>query len=570
MEEGTLSRWSLSLAAALLFFYVGVVGINDVALLAGGTLLGWSVPAGLLLALATYSFVSLRRATAQHPSGAATAQAAAWRLRRWLLGLLVLALVLGLSAWLANSFFDLSWDGRDYQQRAIAALAQGWNPVYQERLPTNIYYNAELNAYPKAQWIAAAATYRLTGEIETGKAFNLLLMASVFFASFAFFTDFPQVRGWQGGLLSLALAANPVSLNQSLNYYVDGQVSSAFLLVLLLLLLSARHADALVLGALGCAVVLGLNLKFTGSAYVGLLCVAFVLVLWIRRRSLKPLKGLVVTLVASAVVGLFFFGFDPYVTNTLRYGHPLYPLYGNSPFNQQYLVGSQMPAAFQARADVDKLFLAITLPPQNDSAALHGTSALIPPLDEQTLAAYGSPDVRIAGWGPLFGLLLVIGAASWLALLITNWRLGLATLGLDLMVVFVSLPNSELWWARYTPQLWLLPLAVAAAYLFTRHPAGRAWGTMITMVALANLVLVAMPYVAINWEHTTTMRTTLEELGHTGQEVLIYYQPFEGTAIKLQQYGVNYRMVASPRALPCPQTLAPGVYYSPLPCPAPG
>lgn len=570
MEEGTLSRWSLSLAATLLFFYVGIVAINDVALFAGGTLLSWSVPLALLLALVVYSLVSLRRAPAQHPSGAAPTQETPWRLSRWLLGLLVLALVLGLSVWLANSFFDLSWDGRDYQQRAIAALAQGWNPVYQERLPTNIYYNAELNAYPKAQWIAAAATYRLTGEIETGKAFNLLLMAAVFFASFAFFADFPRVRGWQAALLSLALAANPVSLNQSLNYYVDGQVSSAFLLVLLLLLLSARHPDALTLGALGCAVVLGLNLKFTGSAYVGLLCVAFVLVLWIRRHSLKPLKGLVITLTASAVVGLFFFGFDPYVTNTLRYGHPLYPLYGNSPFNQEYLVGSQMPADFQARSAVDKLFFAITLPPQNDSAALHGGPALVPPLDEHTLAAYGSPDVRIAGWGPLFGLLLVIGAASWLGLLIANWRLGLAVLGLDLLVVLVSLPNSELWWARYTPQLWLLPLAVAAALLFTRRPASRAWGTLVTLVALANLALIATPYVTINWEHTASMRATLEELGRTGQEVLVYYQPFEGTAIKLQQYGVNYRTVASPRALPCPQTLAPGVYYSPLPCPAPG
>jgi amino acid transporter len=34
--------------------------------------------------------------------------------------------------------YDLSYDGQDYQQSAIIALADNWNPIYQKAMPIHI------------------------------------------------------------------------------------------------------------------------------------------------------------------------------------------------------------------------------------------------------------------------------------------------------------------------------------------------------------------------------------------------------------------------------------------------
>jgi hypothetical protein len=88
----------------------------------------------------------------------------------------------------------------------------GWNPIYAELQPLDVYDNVWLNHYPKEPWIAAASVARLTGDIEAGKAFNHLLAAAVFLIALSYLLPKMQLKYWQAGLLALFLAANPVSM----------------------------------------------------------------------------------------------------------------------------------------------------------------------------------------------------------------------------------------------------------------------------------------------------------------------------------------------------------------------
>jgi hypothetical protein len=96
--------------------------------------------------------------------------------------------------------------------------------------PVDTYYNQWLDHYPKAPWIFGAVIYNLTGNIETGKVMHFMLMLAVFLSTYSFISSIP-LHPWLCLLISGLLAVNPVSLSQSLSYYIDGLVSSLFILL---------------------------------------------------------------------------------------------------------------------------------------------------------------------------------------------------------------------------------------------------------------------------------------------------------------------------------------------------
>ncbi len=81
--------------------------------------------------------------------------------RRWFVICLLIVLFSSILVGLvAGYYFDLSWDGRDYQQRAVFKLASGWNPVYTVLQPDDIYKNAWLNHFPKGLCLACCVVRR--------------------------------------------------------------------------------------------------------------------------------------------------------------------------------------------------------------------------------------------------------------------------------------------------------------------------------------------------------------------------------------------------------------------------
>nr|NJM03088.1 hypothetical protein [Desulfobacula sp.] len=98
--------------------------------------------------------------------------------KRVVLEAVYLALFL-ISVAVSSQFYDTTYDGRAYHQEAIIGLAEGYyNPYYRQLDENEELHALWINHYPKAMEIVSSAVYAFTGDIETGKAFNLLFMIS--------------------------------------------------------------------------------------------------------------------------------------------------------------------------------------------------------------------------------------------------------------------------------------------------------------------------------------------------------------------------------------------------------
>ena len=124
--------------------------------------------------------------------------------------LLALAIILAATGFSAF-YFDLSWDGQQYHQAAIYALAQDWNALAQPLRDFEHSQGTQLwvRHYPKGPWYFAAAIFDATGYVEWGKSINLLALAASLLAVFAAALDAGLTRP-RATLLAHVLALNPV------------------------------------------------------------------------------------------------------------------------------------------------------------------------------------------------------------------------------------------------------------------------------------------------------------------------------------------------------------------------
>jgi hypothetical protein len=551
-KRGTLRRGSFLIGSTFIVFYAVLLIIQSLSLILQigrrneGTLLA------VIFAVIYFGWTGLR----------------VYRLERpWFVICLLVVLISGILAGLvAVYYFDLSWDGRDYQQLAVYKLTNGWNPVYTALQPDDIYKNAWLNHYPKGSWLAASSLAMIFKDIEIGKIFNLFLILAVFFIALSFFLTISQFSKGKAVLLSFFLAVNPVSVSQSLSYYTDGQVSSMLILLILLMLLCLKNSDLGCLITLAAAVIIGLNIKFTGTAYIALLLVLFSIVGWYLMRGMRSLLPQWAAILVGIFIGVLVVGYNPYVTNTLHYKQPFYPIYGSNTLNKEFILRNQMPPDFEDMSWMGKLFHSVFSPSQNIIGKEAGSLKFPLSVERSEIIAFARPDVRISGWGPLFGALVILSMVS-LAILAFVSRKVASSAGILVGMVFASsLLNSEAWWARYTPQLWLIPVIMLGALWFVKDKRTMILGNVLALLMFANIFLVSGAYFGWNTLKSRELRVTLANLQQSGEKVMLYYGPLEAVGWQMVKYGIPYQRVEQREDLPCPIELEVNVFYSPMDC----
>lgn len=411
-------------------------------------------------------------------------------------GIVALALIL------ASFLLDTSYDGLTYHKSAIGALKNGWNPYVEsvddwataQPLRNGLsHYGLWVDHYPRGTWCIGANFYAVTGSIESGKAFNLLSMSALFFL----LSDFLHRRGlknWQSWLIALLAAVNPISLAQFLTYYNDAFLMMALLIMVVLLtdLFYDMRRETFVL--LFAALVLATNVKFTGLAYAFVFCFAYLvlLILW-RTQRRKKLRGL---LLAGAVImvgtlALLVVG-GPYLSNLQEHGHPLYPLMGEGSIA---IISDSEPASFNGMPTVMKNFYSLFSYSENlVEYTIADPQLRIPftlaPNELQTLDV---PDLRIGGFGPFFGPILIIAVLIIVIFLFRysrkNKRVFFILLLNGAVIVGLMLMITESWWARYSGYLYGAVL-VALTLLF--RYANRPKRKLLTITALLFAALVTM------------------------------------------------------------------------------
>jgi hypothetical protein len=477
---------------------------------------------------------------------------------------------------ISRSFFDLSYDGQDYHQEAIIQISQGWNPFYEQLTSAQSNdMHRWLNHYSKGVWVYATMIFKVTKDIESGKLFHFWLMVAALFVTLSFLLRFQISSRYLAVFISFLVAFNPVSIYQSLSFYLDGQLMSLMIILIGVLGFIYREPKGIHYFFLVMVISILVNVKLTAGIYSGLILIGYLGMLWVRAKFEQFRKTLIYTFFAF-LLGFVLFGYNPYVTNTLRMGNPFYPALGTDRADYTY---PQFPANFIGKDSVSLLFYSIFSKSDN----VRGTGKMaylkIPFIvSKDELGAFTDTNAKQGGFGPLFGgaillsLSIIIGillilysrsqktgpernnlggeenAAAGASLL--HIYLGLFILALVLATCVIN-PASSL--ARFIPQMWLFPVITVLLAYSLKNRGLRILGHLILLVLVFNNVLIGYSYYSYNLKITRLYNQRLERMAALSQEepLHFYFGHFRSSnTLRFDRFGIVYSVVEKKEECP--------------------
>ncbi|OXM82841.1 hypothetical protein [Paenibacillus rigui] len=440
---------------------------------------------------------------------------------------------------ISSYFYDVSYDGQAYHQEAIIQLAEGWNPVYDAPLSMPTGNSIWVNHYAKAAELASASIFMATGVLEAGKAINLLLILASGLLSLSALLALRPHQQLQGWVVALLLALNPVSVYQAFSFYVDGLLASLLLCLAAIGCLIYVQASRMLLLIYTLTMMMMMNIKFTAIAYAGLLTIGLLIVLYMSEQF-GLLKRVFRIAAIGGIAGVLLVGYNPYVTNTVRDGHPLYPLAGDEAID---VVKNFIPRNLERMNRFEQAGASYFAKTVGNSSEKRPTEFKWPfTFTDRELAVYGEPDVAVSGFGPLFSGILLLS----LAVLVLAFRrrsgLTLAALGIIVLLAASAFVNPAAWWARYVPQLWFVPLiCVWLALSLKGHRVLNAAGWTLALVIMVNTLLVGGTYTQKQLALTQELKAQLAELQAAGQPVKAEFTYSWSNQERLKSLGIAFK-----------------------------
>jgi len=459
---------------------------------------------------------------------------------RWMLFVVGFSIALVfLCLQLSSLYFDCSFDGQWYHQDAILFLDRGWNPFYDPLLK-----NAEVsglnanyvNHYPKASWMVSAIVYKLTHNLETGKAIHFIAFFAWVFMAIPLLRRWYNIAWFQCVLVVMMLALSPVISGQWFSFYVDGLVGSflfLFFLLLIQLVMDPRQKHSwIVLGA--CFIFL-INLKFTALVYAGLFIFGVFLYLLLRKRTF--IKPYVVGWVIVLFVGVGMLGYPTYVRNVVEKGHPFFPLMGKN--NEGKSISEvQYAGNFFKMNRFEKFYAAHQAIPMYTD---HTHNAISKPLfnlyhSKENWDYYRNHQpVAMSPLGPY-------GAELWLFffgfLLLFFWKNKKPwSIGAFFLVIATMVIQPEFWNFRYAPQL-MLVFGLVCLEMFTgKNRILQGFTVLFTLCFIFNETVVV--YKNLQWvrEKNEWLTKDLRSLSH--QKVKIRRGWMQSFEVKLKSFHIS-------------------------------
>jgi len=433
-------------------------------------------------------------------------------------------------------FFDYSWDGLAIHKPAITQFLHGWNPYRDGSSQNGVNFWSAV--YPKASWICSAQLAALAGNLESGKAVNLIAIAAAGLSAWRFlrprFPAKPHLAMIGAGLIGL----NPVAVYQAPTYYVDGLLAS---LVTILLFSLAHHLtkpnSRFAWFETGVTVMLLINLKFTGLVYACVILAVAGLMIVFRHPIRTTVRFSMIT-AGLVLFSLFVCGKTPYLDNVLARRHFFYPLFGE---NKVDIIDLIKPANLVNRDRISSFFIDNFSKSQPVRAPESTTLRL--PFD-LTGITRDWHDPESGGFGPLFAeAILAAGLIGILFAIRREPRFGAAGVFLAVAILASGFINPEAWWARYSPQLFLLPPLVALFAVRQSVLPSRIAGAVGLSLLAVNIVIVGYLSTIPKRGMSARWHKSVKEMRRIGAEsgapvqVELNEHPF--IAVQLRKAGVN-------------------------------
>jgi len=471
----------------------------------------------------------------------------------WKVTIVFVFLILA-AMFIAMPVYDFSNDGQAFHQPAVIALANGWNPFHQPFIENfDPFYKSDPGGYnlfidhsTKASWITAAAIYKVTGSLESGKLFNILFLFAVFLTTWNFLFHFGRIP-WKSRFTIAALVTlNPVSLYQLFTFYNDSQLAALISITLIFVFQYIMFREEKVFIPLSLALVTLCNIKITGMIYGGAIIIMAWLAVFIIDRKIQ--RKFFLTVSAAFIIAFIFIGFQPYMTNLLHKGNPFYPasrLVGSQVAPLNISLSKQAPEAFIETNRFRKLFLSIFSNSDNNPNNI--PQLKIPfAIHDNEMAAFNRSDARYGGFGPLFGSVLVmVLLAGFFVFFKTRKVVMMFCFIPSLVILILTLINPEAWWARLSPQMWLLPITFIASFYYFPNEYLDYFRAFIITVLLLNSVLVMTRHseftLTVNYDFRNQMAALHNEAINQGKTLIVYPDKFLVTARnRLDRFKIPY------------------------------
>jgi len=474
----------------------------------------------------------------------------------------------------SRQFYDLSYDGQAYHQEAIFQLSKGWNPFYTQLSEGKAnHLERWINHYSKAVWIYECVVYKFTDDIEASKLFHFWLVLSAFSITLSFFLRFRHFPVHVAFLLSLLVAFNSVSMYQSLSFYLDGQLMS--LVIALMVTLAYIHTGEREghFGNLFLIIPVLVNTKLTAGAYTAVFLLGFGLVLWVE-KDLGILYRYLGWGISAFLFGFFLLGISPYITNTIYKGNPFYPVFGND--HSELYKEPNMAGNFLGKNSAMVLFQSIFSRSDNVRFRESRGELKLPfTFQKRELNAFTDTNAKQGGFGPLFGGAILLSLAVVLGGLgicfFQSRRLGggenadlkgenqkkpmdhtnppqMLPTGIYCLAIllFSCLINPTSSLARFVPQMWLFPI-FACLLAFSLNKRWIHWiGALIMVTLLANNLLIGISYYSYNSHITSLYNLKLREIAEETKKnpVKLYFGHFRSSsALRFDKFGIRYQVI---------------------------
>lgn len=472
-------------------------------------------------------------------------------------------LILYIPLIVSDNFYDISHDGQMYHQEAIIQLQQGWNPIYDKDLEENldnkkaneihiskINPNFWINHYAKGNWLLSSVIYDLTGKIEQSKVGNIYFLIISFLLTMSLLLKL-SLNKFYSIWFALLAAFNPIVITQLFTFYIDGQLASLFLILLVLLIMNYIEYNNKFVVAIGLTIIMFINIKFTALGYALILCtIPFIADLYLNNRNLnmklmgnfklKFNKKLFYFLSSSFLIGIIIVGSNSYVKNTINHGNPMYPLAGEERVD---IMTHTTPNSFKEATWIEKLYLSIFSETSNSTTEKLKTKFPISITDEEKSLLWVM-DIRVGGFGPLFGAIVILSIFG-----ILIWRKilfglkGKLFLIVSIFVFFTVLINPELWWARYVPQLWLLPLFYLMFLALSKKNKRKMFYIhFVSVIISINIFLFIKASYDMNFQLTKELNLQLEVLKEytINNQLSVSFNSMNSNRVRLEENNINY------------------------------
>jgi hypothetical protein len=355
-------------------------------------------------------------------------------------------------------------DAEGYHRPAAQMIADGWNPVFDathERLSKLLGPNPGLRLWhvaylPRGLWIFSAAMYRVTGFVESGDAFNVVLLVICYQLMKTLLLRTTSLGAWGCKAVSLLVCISPVVPWQLFGGGNDAAFYFLFMICTCATTLFCMTGRWQWLAHLALALPLLVSLKFSGiivAFALGLVGTCALLLGPSSHRAQRLTHWWLALFHAGAIGAVI--GFSPYVTNWVNHGGPFYP---KSSFDKRVVAEDWITYDFQDMNDDARRMGWIG---RFCKAYVSETLALA--YYQRSVRADFSPVFRInggvGGFGAVFRFAFVLSAIT-MACLPMGWlRVPIAVI----LLTVAMQPLEYVGYARYVSQLYAFPLLVVSA-----------------------------------------------------------------------------------------------------------